>query len=187
MENPARKKWDAFRRYRFPGVKVTEDGTSIRFEQKNAFSRGRFILWLIALIVIMLWPILDLANSGPLQASIGFAVFAWLVYAPVIAPILLFKWVRMRTVVTAEGGGVTIKRGDEDPISIAIEDIQGCDVRQSDQFYVTVWDSPVPINTLSARNAEDATALREGLMAAMELMDAPQIIMGTPRRREFEE
>lgn len=193
--------WNTFRRYRHKGIKITEEPGRIVFRQKNMVARLPLAILLIAGVVFFFYPVVYLFSlpvNEQTMLTVLVPVFGWIIYPLILFP-LLFRWfVRRATIIDIQPLMVTVWRGRE-PFYLPASEIKAVDIRREDSFHIAVWHGSVPIYTLSTEFEADAITLREGLTAAMNVVQeqaaaqappkaaAPQAAPLAPRPRVFEE
>ncbi len=189
MANVAEQTWAAFRRYTYKGIKIDQDGQRIHFAQKNAASRGRVLAVIALTIFMVLWPMFELFGSRSVSnARLWVPVLAWLIYPAVIMPLLIFFFVREKTVVDVQRGQVTVRKGSTETFVIPVDEIKNVDVRRSgSQNYVAIWHGPVPVHTICADEEEAAITLKEGMVAAIGVMNQEGSSVTPKRAKTFDE
>lgn len=199
MANEAERKWQTFRRYKFKGVKFTESPGRIRFRQRVPYwqRRPNRAFKIVRLILGAVWlgaTLLAYADEGWMPAAIVFGTGFFALGAVLLVVSLVLPPTR---IVTIEPGMVTIHDGYEET-QIAADEIQNVDVQHSGgrEYGVFVWNGPIPVFALTQEAQQNAISLREGVVAAIEMMNrwgqdaaassAPASVPRS-RRKTFEE
>ena len=94
----------------------------------------------------------------------------------------LFVWTR--TYVDIYPNRISIKNGTQNA-DLELEEIKNYDVQSwGAQFYVVMWHGPIPLYTVSNPNPQNATALKEGILIAIRLVNQlePKGPFAAPRR-----
>lgn len=88
-------------------------------------------------------------------------------------------------------------RLSDNPLVIPLDEIKSIDVREGDsvtlgnwvhqKHHIVIWHGPVPIRTIVAPNQENGFTLKEGILAAIGMMNSEAVSIENPGKRLFAE
>ncbi len=194
MASELEAEWEAFKRHKFPGIRIQDRTDSIHFSQRvHLFNqRANAPIILVRVIGGLAW-VVPAILIGMASGAIAGVVYFLLAAIPVgLAVWLAYIVFRDRISVNIYPGKVIIKEGRRET-ALDNEDIQKIDVRGngSGTYSVYVWNHKIPILTLSQDAEHRAIALREGILLAADVVNAVELVPGpkTPqaKRRTFDE
>ena len=177
-ESPG-ERWKAFRRYGYNDIHITEEPGCITFRQRNKYS-AKFMNWSLAVIfaIVFVPTVIVFVKAPNVEMTIyalGYLVAAGAICTPVA---LLIPYLAKRsTVLTVKAGAVGVHNGvDIHRLTIPLHNIRSIDVRGGQgatPYFVCIWDGPHAFDTLSNRSQDNAVTLRDGVLAALMVLNPP--------------
>jgi hypothetical protein len=201
MMNVAERAWKKFNEYEIKGLTVAQYADRIVFEQKDPTVKYDRV-WNIIVPTGLMFVVLIFVGIVLYHFGRGYPLLVS--FAPAVLILGLPKLVQHVFIPTQSleitKGRVTFTRGAY-VHPIAVEDIRSIDVTQArfsmpdeapDEYgLVRIWDGPFAIHTLIVEGFPTGIALREGVKAAIEIMNPVASANPSPalpgRRREFAE
>ena len=231
MSSKAEQDWEAFRRYTYPAVEITQTPNFIIFSQweRSAHRTFLFTLFLGALsgVIAIVCLVITIAISIALSLGIGglfliFPVVGIVVY--VIFKIFMKRTITFNTLIISPGhvtwdsqflnklprkqtgtyrfGSLELPwRLSDKPLVIPLGQIKSIDVRQGDsvtlpsplvdwihqKHHIVIWHGPVPVRTIVAPSQENGFTLKEGIVAAIGVMNPESTNIDPSGKRQFAE
>jgi hypothetical protein len=184
--------WTTFRRYKYPHIEVKEEPGLIEFRQISGANKVQVRVIRFAVFAVFAVILLMFLSGGRDSKDWGliFFFFGGILMAAVmgIAPRFAKKW----NVLEITPGIVRLDTGEQ-KFEIKTENIRSLEVRPAQYTHnIYIWDGPVAIYAFAMFTDADAIAIRNGIEAALHVMNpstpAGGVQPGRPAsRRSFAE
>jgi hypothetical protein len=187
VSEKAEQDWRTFRRYKFPEVKIREDGDHIQFSQRGWANQDHVVKLLITVGLLWFIPTVLLFLLSPYwMAGMVYAVGSVTPWMLVFGVGYLF--LLRRTYVDIYPSELTVKNARQH-MTLTFDQIRSIDVQQDGvgSNSVVIWHGPVALYTLSSTNYQTALSVREGMAAAIAMLSSRAVAAPQPARRSFQE
>jgi hypothetical protein len=166
--------WRAFRRYEYKGIEISEAPGCIRFTQMNMNSYNKTGSRVISVIcaIGVFGPTFVIGSQGG-EAVIGALI--WFLLSGLIAGLVIFVSsfaLRVPVVLEIAPNQMTLTRGEG---TQTIPQIRSLEVRREAQWAnIYLWDGPAPVYLFSFGSDQIATAVQQGILAAIKMLNEPE-------------